>query len=125
MKTPITMLVLMLAVSSPATPSAQEPDGVALFRDQCARCHTPPGVPRAPMLETMRARAPEAIVTALTTGTMALQGLALSILDRRAVAEFMTGRAVSGDPIGRSAGGCREARALMDPLGGPHWRRVS
>ena len=121
MKTQIAMWVLILPLCSPATPAAQEPEGAALFRDQCARCHTPLGVPRAPTLETMRERAPEAIVTALTTGTMALQGLALSILDRRAVAEFMTGRAVSGDPIGTSVGGCTEAAALMDPLGGRHW----
>ena len=101
--------------------AAQEPDGAELFEGQCAMCHTPPGVQRAPVLETMRARSPDAIVAALTSGAMALQGQELTILERRAVAEFITGRTASGDPIGTSVGRCESTPALEDPLDGPHW----
>ena len=69
----------------------------------------------------MRDRSPDAIVTALTSGTMALQGQDLTILDRRAVAEYITGRAASGDPIGTSVGRCESTPAIGDLLIGPHW----
>ena len=99
MKTQITLLVLILALSSTATPAAQEPDGAALFTDQCARCHTPPGVPRAPTLETMRARA---------------RG------DRHGADNRHDGPPGPGALDPRSSRR-REAPALPDPLGGPHW----
>ncbi len=69
---------------------------------------------------------------------MALQGQELTIVGRRAVAEFITGRApsadaigtraesitgraASGDVIGTSVGRCGSTPAMVDPLGGPHW----
>ncbi|MCH7857414.1 MAG: PQQ-binding-like beta-propeller repeat protein [Gemmatimonadetes bacterium] len=111
----------MFVLCSAARVTAQEPAGATLFEVQCAACHTPPGVPRAPTLETLRDRAPGAIVAALTDGIMALQGQNLTDVERRAVAEFITGRAVSDDAIGTSAGLCESTPTLVDPLDGPHW----
>ena len=117
----VSTLILMFVLCGAVAAAAQGPDGAALFEAQCARCHTEPGVQRAPLLEAMRDRSPEAIVTALTSGTMALQGQDLTILDRRAVAEYITGRAASGDPIGTSVGRSESTPAIGDPLIGPHW----
>ena len=117
----VSTLVLMFVLYGAVAAAAQGPDGAALFEAQCARCHTEPGVQRAPLLEAMRDRSPDAIVTALTSGTMALQGQDLTILDRRAVAEYITGRAASGDPIGTSVGRCESTPAIGDLLIGPHW----
>ena len=77
----VSTLVLMFVLYGAVAAAAQGPDGAALFEAQCARCHTEPGVQRAPLLEAMRDRSPDAIVTALTSGTMALQGQDLTILD--------------------------------------------
>ena len=138
MKIELGTFVLMFMFCGAVAAAAQGPDGAALFEAQCAMCHAPPGVLRAPLLETLRERSPEAILTALTSGTMALQGQELTILGRRAVAEFITGRApsadaigtraesitgraASGDVIGTSVGRCESTPAMVDPLGGPHW----
>ena len=118
---PVLSSVLALVLLGAVPAIAQQPDGAEVFAVQCATCHTPPGVQRAPMLETMRDRSPEAVVMALTNGTMALQGQDLTVLERHAVAEFITGRAVSADPIGTSVGGCESTPALASPLDGPHW----
>ena len=117
---PVTF-VLMFVFCVTAQVAAQEPTGAALFEAQCAMCHTPPGVERAPTLEVMGERSPEAIVAALTDGVMALQALSLSNAQRQAVAEFITGRSVSADATVTSAGLCQSTPVLVDPLGGPHW----
>ena len=117
---PVTF-VLMFVFCVTAQVAAQEPTGAALFEAQCAMCHTPPGVERAPTLEVMGQRSPEAIVAALTDGVMALQALSLSNAQRQAVAEFITGRSVSADATVANAGLCQSTPALVDPLGGPHW----
>ena len=121
MKTRFVTFVLMFVLCSAARVTAQEPAGASLFEAQCAACHTPPGVERAPTLEVLRERSPEAIVAALTDGVMALQGLSLSNAQRLVVAEFITGRSVSADATVASAGLCQSTPAMVDPLGGPHW----
>ena len=110
MKTRLTF-VLMFMLCGPAAAAAQEPDGTAIFEAQCAMCHTPPGVERAPTLETLRGRSPVAIVAALTSGIMALEGQDLTDPQRRAVAEFITGRAV-GDAVGTGVGLCESTPAI-------------
>ncbi|HIF07668.1 MAG TPA: cytochrome C oxidase Cbb3 [Gemmatimonadetes bacterium] len=121
MKTRIGTLVPVLLVCGTVAATAQEPDGAALFAEQCSTCHTAPGAQRAPLLETLRERSPEAVLAALTTGTMVLQGEELSIVGRRAVAEYITGRAPSGDPVGTTVGRCVSTAPDGDLLAGPRW----
>src|SRR5262245_35199102 len=79
---------------------AQAPDGAAVFSRNCASCHN--GVPenRAPSPEVLRQRSPEAILSALTAGGMRPQGGRLSGAERRAVAEYLTGRSLGSDLSG-------------------------
>jgi polyvinyl alcohol dehydrogenase (cytochrome) len=80
--------------------------GSELFARACATCHQAGNNDRAPSLPALRELAPEAILTALTTGRMAVQAQQLSPADRVVVAEFAAGRAVfavaavSGGPCG-------------------------
>ena len=67
---------------------AQAPDGAQVFAASCANCHSGAADSRAPALDALRARTPEAIIEALMTGAMRPQGSRLSGLERRAVAEF-------------------------------------
>ena len=55
-------------------------------------------------------------MTALTSGTMSLQGMALTVLGRRAVAEFITGRAPAGGHAGTAIGGCGSTTAYQRPV---------
>ncbi len=60
-------------------------------------------------------------MAALASGTMSVQGMALSLPGRRAVAEFITGRAPARDAVDTVIGVCGSTTAMVDPLGRPHW----
>jgi polyvinyl alcohol dehydrogenase (cytochrome) len=82
-----------LVLASPALLAAQAaaPNGEAVYRQHCAGCHES-SMPRLPSRDALRAVTPEAIETALSSFTMRRQGAALSLAERRAVAEFLSGR---------------------------------
>ncbi|PYR08343.1 MAG: hypothetical protein DMF99_19480 [Acidobacteria bacterium] len=97
---------------------AGEPsDGQRLFDTQCRACHDGNDA-RAPSLAAMRGRSPQAIVDALTSGSMRYQGLHLSGGERRAVAEFVAGRRVRGTVAGATIGRCGKPSPLDDPFAG-------
>ena len=98
--------VAALTLSAVPVASAQSPDGAALFKQSCASCHDGSVESRAPTPEALRPRAPQAIVESLVTGAMRSQGARLSGAERRAVAEFLTGKAIAGDVRGADAGRC-------------------
>ena len=104
-----------------AAAAAQVPDGEALFEAHCAACHLADVVPRALAIDNMRALPPAAIVGALTDGAMQPQGAELSAAQRRAVAEFITGRRAA--PEARAAAGACVAPPSEWPGmdGGPAW----
>ena len=52
---------------------------------------------------------------------MRYQGLSLSGSERRAIAEYLTGRAMGGDPTGTTGGRCTNPPALPDPDSSPLW----
>ncbi len=70
----------------------------------CSGCHSGDDA-RAPSPEVLRGRSPQAILDALTAGSMKYQGLALSGEERRAIAEYLTGRKLRAplSPAARSA----------------------
>src|ERR1022692_1237866 len=98
------------------------PDGGALFKQRCAACHSGIENARAPSPEVLKTRTPEAILTALISGSMRVQGSRLSGPERRAIAEFVTGHAVGGDVTGAATGRCSgTAPAFPDPASLPMW----
>lgn len=86
----------------------------------CLTCHDGNDA-RAPGLGAMRGRAPQAIVDALTAGSMRYQGLALSGEERRWVAEYITGRTLRGSVSGATLGRCPSRAPLGDPASNPLW----
>jgi polyvinyl alcohol dehydrogenase (cytochrome) len=96
------------------------PDGAALFAASCSNCHDESD-PRAPGRDALRARSPKAIVDALTSGSMRYQGLPLTGPERRAIAEFLTGRKMRGTAVGASAGRCAKPSPFTDPFAAPAW----
>jgi polyvinyl alcohol dehydrogenase (cytochrome) len=89
---------------------AQGSTGEQVFKDRCASCHTGAAESRAPAPEALRSRSPQAIVEALVNGAMRAQGSRMSGGERRAVAEFLTGKSVEGDVTGAGRGRCDAGR---------------
>ena len=106
-----------LIVSSAPRSLAQSPDGARVFADRCVSCHSGAADSRAPALETLRVRTPEAIVEVLVNGAMRPQGSRMSGAERRAVAEFVAGRRMAGDVAGSSTGRCVAGARPSDTSG--------
>ena len=98
--------------------------GFATFQTRCSACHGNPNVERAPSPAALREMPPEKIYEALTSGTMQTQSQGLTDPQKRAVAEFMSGR-----PLGSARQGdaqsmpnkCASNPNLSDPARGAAW----
>jgi polyvinyl alcohol dehydrogenase (cytochrome) len=107
--------------------TAQQAGGSVVFEEHCARCHKAAGLDtRAPSRDSLREHTPESILEVMTSGAMEQQARALTVEQRRQVAEFIAAR-----PFGASAPGnapatpnsCDAQRAaeFADPTKGPMW----
>jgi len=88
----ITISTLALLAATVPAFAQQAPDGAAAFDRACASCHRE-GQTTAPTPAVLRQLTPEGILNSLTNGRMQAQGATLSDAERRAVAQFLTGRA--------------------------------
>ncbi len=121
------------------SPAAHPIDGEAVFRRACSTCHVGlvqmgpmaginplagAGAMHAPPREFLHNLPPEAILAALTTGKMQAQAAVLTPEERRAVAEFASGRRIGAKPLDpRLEAGrpCATALPMSDPSRGPGW----
>jgi polyvinyl alcohol dehydrogenase (cytochrome) len=104
--------------------AAQAQDGAAVFQASCATCHTAADAAqqaRNPSIETLRRLTPEAILNALLNGKMRIQAVALSDAERRAVAEFLGGRALQPADAGSSVKPCTATAPFRGPTGTSEW----
>jgi polyvinyl alcohol dehydrogenase (cytochrome) len=113
--------VLAAILGAATTLAAQSSDGARVFQASCASCHTGATDSRAPGLDSLRARTPQAIIDALLNGAMRPQGSRLSGGERRAVAEFITGKSIEGDVSGAASGRCTARASLQDFAKTPRW----
>jgi polyvinyl alcohol dehydrogenase (cytochrome) len=109
------LIALTVFAALPGLVRAQTPpDGAAVFEKACASCHAQPAPgSRAPTREVLGQGAPEAILTALTTGNMFRQGSELTDAERRAVAGFIAGRALGTAPPLSASGRCTSKPATV------------
>jgi polyvinyl alcohol dehydrogenase (cytochrome) len=96
--------------------------GAAIFARDCATCHDGATGSRAPSPDVLKKRSPEAILAALTAGGMRPQGGRLSGAERRAVAEYLSGRPLGSDITGARIGRCTSSPPITDGAGSPAWR---
>jgi len=113
---------MLFAGTHPA--AAQPADGERIFRESCVTCHSGAAETRAPGLDALRSRTPQAVIESLMTGAMRAQGSRLSGAGRRAVAEFVSGKAVGGDVHGAGRGRCT-ASTPVNPDARAAWRSWS
>jgi polyvinyl alcohol dehydrogenase (cytochrome) len=101
--------------------SAQTPvDGAKVYADNCASCHDQP-TGRTPPKDALTERTADAIHLALTSGSMAIQGVTLSVAEKKAVSEYLSGKPL-GASSAQDAGVCT---AKAGPIGSiaakPQW----
>jgi polyvinyl alcohol dehydrogenase (cytochrome) len=114
-----TFLALLALAAPRALPEPQTPNGEALFTGHCAGCHNGAPEARAPAPEVLRQRSPTAILEVLVNGSMRSQGASISGPERRAIAEYLGGERLGGDPTGAATGRC--AGPSRFTLSGPAW----
>jgi polyvinyl alcohol dehydrogenase (cytochrome) len=95
-----------------------------LFEEHCAQCHNAPGAgSRAPNRDALRYLTPEAILDALTSGSMAPNAQSLSLEQKRTLAEYLAGRTLGSSKSGEASAmpnHCPGAPS-SDPLKGASW----
>src|SRR5688572_15107679 len=83
--------VAVFIVCVAASASAQ--DGGALYKEHCASCHDR-SVDRAPSLDVLRAMTPQRILEVLEFGSMVSMTHGRTTAERRAMAEFASGKSL-------------------------------
>src|ERR1700730_1606864 len=106
----------------PAWPLSAE-DGQSLYKQLCSTCHDA-GFERAPDRAALQLMTPERVLTALESGVMLNMASGRTGVERRAIAEFVTGKSFS-QPLSTTPSPqamCRATEgAFTDPLAGPRW----
>lgn len=117
-----TACVLVFVVASSTAALAQ--DGAALYKSSCASCHDG-GVNRAPNPEALRAMSPARVLASMETGPMIAMAHNRTVNERRAIAEYVTGRKFDipfdSTPAQKAMCTATTNRAAAEPLTGPIW----
>src|SRR5688572_32291847 len=118
---PTRLLIVALAVLAPTVAHAQSVDGADLYKRHCSTCHDA-GVNRAPQLDAMRTMPAERVLATMETGTMISMVTNRTAPERRAIAEFVSGKSLSTPFVTTPAPAamCRAA-AAFDASAGPRW----
>jgi len=74
-------------------------DGAVLFKSFCASCHEDAAKSAAPSLDLLRQMSPEQILQALEKGAMKAQAAERSRAQRRALAEYLSGKQFGSEPL--------------------------
>src|SRR5262245_20340153 len=116
--------VAAVLLLQPAIAAAQAIQMLGLFEQRRGTCHTKPAADsRAPDRNSLRQRTPEAVLDALTTGSMKVNAEGLTERQMRMLAEYITERPLGSVLAGEASkmpNRCA-AKPLGDPLAGPAW----
>src|SRR5688500_19115457 len=91
---PTRLLIAALAVVAPTVAHAQGVDGAELYKRHCSTCHDA-GVNRAPQPDAMRTMPAERVLATMETGSMISMVTNRTAPERRAIAEFVSGKSLS------------------------------
>src|SRR5262249_27829623 len=117
------MKVVVIALFLAAAPIAAAKEPATIYQQSCASCHDS-GVNRAPTRDTLRQMQPERVLTALESGAMISMANRRSPAERRALAEFLTGKSFAQplDTKPAASAMCKETPgAFSIPASGPTW----
>jgi|SoiMethySBSTD1v2_1073268.scaffolds.fasta_scaffold00103_7 polyvinyl alcohol dehydrogenase (cytochrome) len=91
----IAAILSFAAAAHAQTPPA--PDGADLYKRTCAQCHDN-GTNRAPNRDSFKSLSAERVLAAMETGSMITMANNRTAAERRAIAEFLTGKSF-GSPL--------------------------
>lgn len=116
-------IYLCLTVGLLAVPVYAQ-DGAAVFKIYCASCHEAEGDSRAPGRDVLSRMSPEQILQTLEKGAMQAQAAERSRAQRRALAEYLSGKPFGSDPLKplpQSAFCGSTGGSFSKSLAGPAW----
>jgi polyvinyl alcohol dehydrogenase (cytochrome) len=101
--------------------SAENPSSAAhIYQQNCAACHDTPGNSRIPRLSSLRQMSTESVLHALENGAMKPQAANLSARQKRAVAEYVSGKTFHASS-NETAGKCSSSEEVVSGLGWNGW----
>ena len=103
--------------------SASAQDGAAAYKQNCAACHDA-GADRAPSREALQAMTAERVLAALESGAMISMASRSTAAERRAIAQYVTGKSLSKKDVDMTPAPqsmCAAAGNFADPLSGSVW----
>jgi len=125
------LIAAVLGFAAVAHAQTPPPDGADLYKRTCAQCHDN-GTNRAPNRDAFKALPAERVLAAMETGSMITMANNRTAPERRAIAEFLTGKPI-GSPLITTppaaamctAGAGRSERTgpteAFNPNAGPRW----
>jgi polyvinyl alcohol dehydrogenase (cytochrome) len=123
MRCTIVVLFLVADLFLTAAPAPAAADPAVIYQQSCASCHES-GVNRAPSRDTLRQMQPERILTALERGAMISMANRLTPAERRALAEFLTGKTFA-QPLDTTPSATAMCKGSPEnfamPASGPAW----
>jgi polyvinyl alcohol dehydrogenase (cytochrome) len=117
-------LLLTLGLFALDGAQAQLPKSGRLFEQDCVMCHGNVAGGPGPEAGALRRLSPEIIVQALASGSAHAQARSLPESDRRAIAEFLSGRnymAPGAGDAARMPNACRSNPGISSLAGAPAW----
>ena len=117
-------LIATVLLGAASLAEAQAIQALGIFEQRCGTCHTKPAADsRAPDRDSLRQRTPEAVLDALTTGSMKINAEGLTDTQKRMIAEYITERPLGAALAGQASAMPNQcaAKALGNPLAGPAW----
>jgi polyvinyl alcohol dehydrogenase (cytochrome) len=124
------MIVLMLAAvlaqgpqGQNATPRPGFRAAPPLFQQNCGTCHNNDSK-QGPSITQLQDSSPEQIYATLTTGKMKEQAAQVPDVQKRQIAEFLSGRPMGSDEAGdikKMTNACSTNPAMTDPASSPAW----
>ena len=119
---PLAIALAVVAACAAGAPVLAQ-DGPTLYKQLCASCHDT-GAGRAPTRDVLRQMTSERVLAALESGAMLSMAAGRTGVERRVIAEFVTGKpfaeAFAAQPSPQAM--CRPAAGeFANPLAGPAW----
>src|SRR4029078_7167378 len=119
------LLVAALLVQGPPAQNATPRPGFraapATYQQNCGTCHDGK---HAPSITDLQNHSPEQIYETLTTGKMKDQAAQIPDVQKRQIAEFLSGRPMGtddGGAIGKISNPLPANPPMTDPAAGPSW----
>src|SRR5262245_17034729 len=122
------MSVLLLAALMLQAPQGPARPGFRaappIFQQNCGTCHGNEGK-QAPSITELQNNSPERIYEVLTSGKMKDQAAQIPDVQKRQIAEFVSGRPMGSDEAGdikKMTNACPANPPMTDPAAGPAWK---